>query len=101
MQPLHDDIHDIGLLVGCELATFGYAMPLLKTVAATAARGMLRDEWREDAMAHGRLAAVVGNISGSQPAGYDLGRISPQLGPAFLLDIATVLGVEIKTASEL
>lgn len=101
MQPLHDDIHDITLLRCRQLPSLGNAMPLHRTVAATASGGMLGNERWEDAMTHGRLPAVVGNKCGSKTLGYNLAGALSDFRPTLLSDIRLVLGVQIERTAEL
>ena len=101
MQPLHDDIHDITLLRCRQLPSLGNAMPLHRTVAATASGGMLGNERWEDAMTHGRLPAVVGNKCGSETLGYNLAGALSDFRPTLLSDIRLVLGVQIERTAEL
>lgn len=73
-QPFHNDAREIDLLTHRQLTALGNAMPLLQTATAAAASGVLGDERRKDAMAHGCLLAVVGDEGWSQPPGYSLSR---------------------------
>ena len=87
VQPLHDYVYYIALLRRCELPAFWYAVPFLKTVAATAAGGMLGNEWREYAMTHRSLLPVVGDVSRSKALGNYLPCPLLNLRPALFVDI--------------
>ena len=100
-QPFHDNAREIDLLTLRQLTALGNAMPLLQTSTAAAASGVLGDERRKDAMAHGCLLAVDGDKGWSQPPGYGFSRALLYLFPALVLDIGFVLGIEIKRAAEL
>ena len=100
-QPFHTDAREIDLLTHRQLTALGNAMPLLQTATAAAASGVLGDERRKDAMAHGCLLAVVGDEGWSQPPGYSLSRAVLYLFPALVLNIGLVLGIEIKRAAKL
>lgn len=82
-QPLHDNAREIDLFTHRQLAPLGNAMPLLQAATTTAASGVLGDERRKDAMAHGCLLAVVGDEGWSQPPGYGLSRALLNLFPAY------------------
>ena len=96
VQPFHDDVHDIALLRSCELSAFWYAVPFLKTVAATAAGGMLGYEWWKYAMSHRSLLPVVWDISRSKTLGNYLPCPLLYLRPSLLMDIFLVLLIEIE-----
>ena len=96
VQPFHDDVHDIALLRRCELSAFWYAVPLLQAVAATAASGMLGNEWRKYAMTHRSLLPVVWDISRSKSLGYYLPCTLLNLRPSLFVDIFLVLLIKIE-----
>ena len=96
VQPFHDYVYYIALLRRCELPAFWYVVPLLQTVAATAAGGMLGNKWRKYAMSHRCLLPVVGDISRSKPLGNYLPCTLLNLCPSLLVDIFFVLLIEIE-----
>ena len=96
VQPLHDYVYYIALLRRCELPAFWYAVPFLKTVAATAAGGMLRYEWRKYAMPHRSLLTVVRNVCWSKALGYYFPCTLLYLRPSLFVDIFLVLLIEIE-----
>lgn len=99
-QPFHDDAREINLLTHRQLTSLRNAMPLLQTSTAATACGVLGDKGRKDAMAHGRLLAVVGNGGRSQPPGNGLSRALLYLFPTLVMDISFVLGIEIKRTAK-
>ena len=92
-QPLHDDTREVNLLTQRQLTALGNAMPFLQAATTTAASGVLGDERRKDAMAHGCLLAIVGDKGWSQPPGYGFSRALLYLFPALVLDIALSLAL--------
>lgn len=96
--PLHNHVYGVALLAVRKPASARYSVPLLKTSAAAARRGVLRYEHRM--AAHGRLPAVVRRTGRGEAAAYEACRMAAYHVASLPYGIGHAVSVKPETASE-
>lgn len=96
--PLHNHVYGVTLLAVRKPASARYSVPLLKTSAAAARRGVLRYEHRM--AAHGRLPAVVRRTGRGEAAAYEACRMAAYHVASLPYGIGHAVSVKPETAPE-
>ena len=100
-DPFHDDGHRIGLLFWSQLSSCRNMVPFLKATSAAATSTMLSKEYGVNAMAHGRLFAIIRNNRRSETLGYKISRMLAYDIKPFLGNVLLVFLVQVEAAAEI